>query len=711
MNLLYHIDHSGESVTVNSEVAKKIVSNAVSPVVAVTSTSLLDSHLQEAYGLHSMYMLLRFFGDCVTDRDQENETETNFKGRPRSNSLFQRESSTFVRFTRPLIDLVDVRVSDHGMLFDYHSLELFLDKYLRLVDHRVSVNTPHRLLKHSIYHKFFTAAISSTAYLSPYESFNHPVMSLLALDISRGDTYENARDLLIRFKNMNSATKSAASFPTFININDILPVFLLCYNDSSREQFEACQSLAKMLKKQLFVESILLPLWRDSEDYDAEEPKRILHPPIMSSLEEMLYFLDLEAPGEDNISYTGSSNPISSFELPLALVETIYDRLNLLITELMIPFMKRKISFWEETILQPRKSIFLNAKFLRRFVSKSAPATPAAPINSKSDGAVQRSNFFPASSNEFLLRKLADWSFMLSDYRTAYATYDTLSKDLEHHLEYLAPCLEWCAVSVLMGAQSIVTVKMIKNDIDPLISKSLQCYEKCASKLTSPRVAEADSPVDSKPAQSYETRCMLLSAELFLSLSDTWTATPYAIKYLETILQNCPLGPKSQVLLWEKLAYCYELRVDPRVSHIHAKQRHLQYEREEAISKSNERAPQHCSESHFPTEKNQTGNQEEQSDTDSKDEALSNREKEPADFVNPNKLPHKDIALLGLTRRRKAAFFRLIAANKWCEQKQWKQASWLLRDVDTVYSGLGFSYRKGLILERLVGEIEANMHA
>ena len=50
MNLLYHIDHSGESVTVNSEVAKKIVSNAVSPVVAVTSTSLLDSHLQEAYG-------------------------------------------------------------------------------------------------------------------------------------------------------------------------------------------------------------------------------------------------------------------------------------------------------------------------------------------------------------------------------------------------------------------------------------------------------------------------------------------------------------------------------------------------------------------------------------------------------------------------------------------------------------------------------------
>lgn len=86
-----------------------------------------------------------------------------------------------------------------------------------------------------------------------------------------------------------------------MNTNEMLPVFLLCYNDESQEEFEKCQALAKKLKKQLFVESILLPLWKDSF-VDVENSNIQLHQPVMSSLEEILFFL--RAPTQTKLAFT-----------------------------------------------------------------------------------------------------------------------------------------------------------------------------------------------------------------------------------------------------------------------------------------------------------------------------------------------------------------------------------------------------------------------
>ncbi|KAM3161019.1 TRS85-like protein [Lachancea thermotolerans] len=679
MNLAFHLDSALEPVP--TEISRKIVSSAVSPVVTVNSTAALDEHIQESYGVDSLYMLLRYFGDCVSDRDQaeagpELGTEPGKnRNRARSNSLFQRQASHYLRFTRPLTDLIDVRES-RDLLFDYHSLEVFLEKYLSLVEANTTSDTPHTLLQHSIYHKFFTTAISSTAHLSPYESFNHPVASLLALDISKDQGYEEARDLLIAFKNMHNTTPH---FPAFINVNDILPVFLLCYEEDSREQFELCQSLSKTIKKQLFVESLLLPCWGQNINAGAS-PSRILHQPIMSSLEETMYSMMKE----------------STITLPLSLINYIYDRLTNLIDELMIPFMKRKISFWDESILQPRKSIFPNSKFFRKLISKTPAPPPASDSATHSQQGVA---YFAATSNEFILRKLADWSFMLSDFKNAYSTYELLSKDFEQRPEYLASCLEWCALSVLMGAQSIVTVKMIKNDIDPLINRALKSYELSARKakeknaqLKSSALAkkaekdsksatlpstvsdehsgqELDEGVNSAPsqsAQSYETRCMLLAAELFLSLSDTWTATPYAIKYLETILDECTLGSLSEIVLWERLAYCYALRVDPRVK------------------------------GKLPSLDGQSGQNEKRGE-----ESEGSDESDDETQKYGHKISQNCMASLGLARRRKSTLFRLIATKKWTESKQWRQAYWGLKDIEVVYSELDFANRDDLILEKL----------
>ncbi|CCD27033.1 Trs85p NDAI_0J01410 [Naumovozyma dairenensis CBS 421] len=685
MNLLFHLDHAKESVP--PEIAKRIVSNAIAPVITVTSTPQLDNHIQETYNIDSLYMLLRYFGGCVSDRDQANELvgkqeldvthPTNpsnpvsslivpsgqqqpplkaRRGRSRSNSLFQRDStqSQYIRFTKPIDDIVAIK-SSNDMLFDYHSLEIYLEQYLQLIATNTNNSTPYELLKNSIYHNFFSLAISSTTQLSPYETFNHPIVSLIAVDISMGQTYDDIRDLLVEFKNLNTTTPN---FPIFMNTNDMLPIFLLCYDANYQEQFEICQSLTKRLKKQLFVESLILPLWNEQYEIDI---KVDLHQPIMSSLEEMIYFLQ---------------TPFSA-KLSISLINSIYNILDSLIYDLMLPFMKRKLLFWEETILQPRRSLFHGAKFLKKFMTKNNNGPQENILTKDSEG----NEYFAFSSTELLMRKLADWSMMISDFKTAYSTYESLSRDLDTFPKYLASCLEWCATSLLMGAQSIVTVKMIKNDINPLIERALQTYENCAITLIQDTTNKVFAEQSVEPLRSYETRCMILLSELFLSLSDTWTSTPYAITYLETILTECKLGPCSQIQIWERLSDCYKLRIDPRIRY-----------------KINDTAT--------TTTTVTTTTADKVVATPSTDKPKTIQWESDLE----SKLGSgKNILSKGFTRRRKSAFFRLIAAKKWAEQKQWRQVAWCLKDMESIYDATDLGKRDDLIVAKLRNLLDENI--
>ncbi|CCE61998.1 hypothetical protein TPHA_0B03260 [Tetrapisispora phaffii CBS 4417] len=696
MNLIFHLDKVHENVP--QDISKRIVSNAIAPVITVTATVELDSHISEEYGIDSFYTLLRYFGGCISDRDQSNEyikktedeqkshalnkvnlttiEETKVKlnedekmeeelqsdqnvinptndptvnnnyldvdtktdnllpkssqttrNRSRSNSLFQRDStqSQFIRFTRPIEDLL-YSGGTGDMLFDYHTLEIFLGSCLKMVEKYTTDDIDHKTLQKSLYHRFFSSAISSTNCLSPYESFNHPIVSLIAIDITKGQNYELARDLLIAFKNQNTTINN---FPIFMSTNDILPVFVLCYNGSSAEESEKSTELSKKIKKQLFAECIRMPLWdkRYSDDITVK-----LHQPAMSSLDEMLY-----------VFQTSKTD-----KLPLTLINLIYDQLEILTNDLMIPFMQRKITFWEETILQPKKSLFQGTKLFRKFMGRPSMTNGRQENIPIKDN--QGNEYFASTSNVFLLRKLADWSMMISDFKTAYTTFESLLEDIEMYPKYLASCLEWCAVCILMGAQNIVTTKMIKNDVNPLIERSLDVYGNCALLLNS--IAESEESPDTEPVRSYETRCMLITSELFLSLSDTWTSTPYALSNLETILSECKLGACSQIMIWERLSDCYNLRTDPRVKH----------------------------------------------------KLRSNISTSSVSEVSEEEIKKQDVSsivLKGLTRQRKASFFRLLAAKKWAEQHQWRQVSWCLNDISEMYQDTVFGKRESLIYQKL----------
>lgn len=92
-------------------------------------------------------------------------------------------------------------------------------------------------------------------------------------------------------------------------------------------------------------------------------------------------------------------------------------------TQSVIPFMEKNIANWNETIAASRRGITgrLFSASKKYFNSGAKAPSPAA----GSGGAPT----YHYSSPEAQLRKLADYAFMLQDYRFALGIYDTVKKD------------------------------------------------------------------------------------------------------------------------------------------------------------------------------------------------------------------------------------------------------------------------------------------
>jgi hypothetical protein len=94
-------------------------------------------------------------------------------------------------------------------------------------------------------------------------------------------------------------------------------------------------------------------------------------------------------------------------------------------TQSVIPFMEKSISGWNETIASSRRGLtgrFFTAS--KKYFNSGAKA-PAPSATTSGNVAVN----YPYTSPEAQLRKLADYAFMLQDYRFAMVIYDTVKKD------------------------------------------------------------------------------------------------------------------------------------------------------------------------------------------------------------------------------------------------------------------------------------------
>lgn len=592
----------------SSEECKKLIVSAMSPQVCVYASEQADQ-VATKLQFHSLLQLLKPFGDRIEHKFQIKD----------SHFISKTIDEFSLRFVPPLEHMLSVQQAESGtkaQLFNYQSLELLMTEYIQLVDLELQKcgaedKLMKRLLKKSIYVKFLTKLLASSS-ITSFESINQPVASFFF--ITGEESYEQARQMLIQYK--------SAKLPEYLSIDDIIPVFIIITDQTNADQQEKSAQLREHIKKQLFVEAFVLSL--DLNSNDDSVPSVVLNPPILCTVDEEL----------QNTHLSSTPNP----SLPTANLTAIYQLLKDVIQKKLIPFMEKKITTWDEQVIVPRKSITGRLFNVSRKYFGSKRETP----NELSGNYNSELGIYRYNSTQTLTKKLADWSFMLRDYRYSYTTYELAKKDFlnDKAWTHLASASEMAAISLLMGAANI-TSKLKNDTIDPLMDNSNYTYlARCGLK-------------------TYALRSILVVSELFCNLRDTWSNAPTAIKWVQKALNDKLVTKTGKVVLLERIGYYYSICISAQAKAIMTRK--------------------------LITEKSQ----DEMNDD------------EDVDFVNPLKLNIRNIATMGNTRQRKSALFKLIAARNWDPVSEPLQVLMCLQDTKTVYQGTVIGEREGGLLKRL----------
>lgn len=206
--------------------------------------------------------------------------------------------------------------------------------------------------------------------------------------------------------------------------------------------------------------------------------------------------------------------------------------------------MERSISTWNEQILSRRRGLS------GRFMSLSKRWTPfGSSRNSASASPSSNSNydslqgFYRPDAPEAIMRRLADYCFMLRDWKLALSTYDILRTDFQNDKawRHYAGANEMAALSALM-APTPMSSKNRSENIDTWIEAASYSY----------------TDRQRSAAPYYALRTLALSTEL-LRLRGS-SAADDAARWGTRILETGLVGSVGHALVTERISACYSIR-------------------------------------------------------------------------------------------------------------------------------------------------------
>lgn len=210
-------------------------------------------------------------------------------------------------------------------------------------------------------------------------------------------------------------------------------------------------------------------------------------------------------------------------------------------TQSVIPFMERQCAKWNEHILSKRRGIS------GRFMSLSKRLTPFSSVRSPSGTGSSHSSsgnyetlqgFYKADTPEALMRKLADFSFILRDFKLAQSTYDLLRGDFNNDKawKHYAAANEMAAISLLLTTQ-VASSKIRIELVDQMFEAASYSYvTRCAS-------------------QYYALRALTLGSEL-LRIRGSKGAIE-AARWASRINEMKLVGTYGEALLNERIITCF----------------------------------------------------------------------------------------------------------------------------------------------------------
>ncbi|KAK8106158.1 hypothetical protein PG999_009517 [Apiospora kogelbergensis] len=372
----------------------------------------------------------------------------------------------------------------------------------------------------SPYYSLYLRRLLSGLPLVPYETFAHPVACVIAISSRNPSPIETLRRLY------NDTSAGEKRLPSWVD-SEYLRYYVLVH-DEEKDDITKSMSLFEQMKRNLGLHCHLLRIRGTQSAATDDDSIPLPTSEWMSAAEELanLRKHDSQEDFEDPTRYI--------YESDATAIRTFIREM---VTQSIVPTMERHVSVWNDQVASKRKGVTGRIMGLTRRwgfgnTSKSSSGGPGSGTNYDMLG------FYQQDSPEAIMRKLADYSFMLRDFKLAYSTYDILRNDFhgDKAWKYHAATNEMAAISLLIMPQSISS-KTRTEATDTLFEAAFYSY---LTRCTAPYGA---------------IRCLTLGLELLRLRGGS--GIDEAAKWGTRLLESRIAGPIGDALIKERLAVCY----------------------------------------------------------------------------------------------------------------------------------------------------------
>lgn len=393
--------------------------------------------------------------------------------------------------------------------------------------------------------------------MTPHETFSHPVACVLAVSSRSADPIEELRQL-------SASTRTGDDkLPSWVN-GDYLRYHVLVH-DEEHDDHQRSTSLFEQMKRHFGLHCHLLRL-RSTQCVPSDDDCVRLPICEWQSAAEELAEINRRESLDDFDDDTGPC----IYESDAAAVRALVRELT---TQSVIPVMERQCAQWNDQIVSRRRGIsgrFLS--FSKKWTSpfggggrnlsspfsssSSSPTTPNAPTSSSNSNYDALRGFYPPETPEHLMRKLADYAFMLRDYRLAQSVYDMLRNDYANDKawKYQAGAIEFTATTALLTGSPPTKSRTPENAPDALLETASFFYStRCLDPYAALRALAVGSELMQLRAQaSPQTGLGPPAATTHLTVT-----ADDAARCTSRIIEMQLVGQAGYALACERAAACY----------------------------------------------------------------------------------------------------------------------------------------------------------
>jgi hypothetical protein len=367
--------------------------------------------------------------------------------------------------------------------------------------------------------------------LVPSETISHPVASVIAISSRSPGPIEELRSLYA------SSNQGEHRLPQWVH-NEFLRYYVLIH-DEDFDDVQKSMQLYEQMKRHFGLHCHLLRL-RSTQCLPSDDDAVKLYQCEWTAAAEEIAEITRRETSEDDEDPTPCIFESDATALRAFVRE--------MVTQSIIPSMERASATWNDQVASRRRGIS------GRFMSLSKRFTTFGGSNRNSSvpsfGSGGGSNydslqgFYRPDAPEAVMRKLADYSMMLRDYKLAQSTYEILCQDFKNDKawRHYAAANEMAAISSLIVTSNLTT-RLRLEAVDGFLEMAFYSY-----------ITRVGSPY-------YALRTLVMGLELLKLRGGT--ALDEAARWAQKILDDRLVGPIGHVLFMERIASCYSERKTP----------------------------------------------------------------------------------------------------------------------------------------------------